>query len=284
MNSNKSSRDWAAAPTFAEYARYGRPTLDVRAAAGPRVSIVTVVRNGAAALGGTIESVRRQTYPNIEYLIVDGASTDGTLDVIRSNAEGIDHWISEPDDGIADAWNKGIAMATGEIIGILNADDQHIPDTVNCAVHALSNGADLAYGSVFMVDHADQVLHRIPGTWKPDRLFLGIGFLHPSVFVLRRLYERTGLFNTKYRMAMDADWIIRAYRDGAVFERHKGLTYMRADGVSNRNWRKAREEYVRVVVNNRQPLLQRSAASLYLQFLVSYRKMRDVVKNPQRGQ
>ena len=100
------------------------------------VSIITPVRNAAYTLGQTITSVLSQTYPNIETIVVDGGSEDGTLDILRSFDHGINLWISEPDAGISDAFNKGIALATGDIIGIINADDWYEPEAVATIIEA----------------------------------------------------------------------------------------------------------------------------------------------------
>ena len=103
----------------------------------PLVSVVTVVRNGVASFRRTAESVWSQTYPAVEYIVVDGGSTDGTRELIESLGDHIDLWISEPDDGISDAFNKGIALARGEVVGLINSDDWYEPDAVAAAVTAL---------------------------------------------------------------------------------------------------------------------------------------------------
>ena len=102
-----------------------------------RVSVVTVVRNGEATIENTILSVLSQRHPNLEYIVVDGGSTDGTLDILRRYDDRLALWISEPDRGISDAFNKGIALATGDVIGLLNADDTYTPGAVEACVATL---------------------------------------------------------------------------------------------------------------------------------------------------
>ena len=97
----------------------------------PLVSIITVVRNRSKSLQAAMDSIRAQTYPNIEYIVVDGASTDDTLDIVRVNADLIDIWISEPDTGIYDAFNKGVALSSGAYIGFLNSDDYYDPEQIS---------------------------------------------------------------------------------------------------------------------------------------------------------
>ena len=114
------------------------------------VSIITVSYNSAETIQDIIDSVRRQTYPHIEYIVVDGGSTDGTVDILRENEEVIDRWISEPDDGIYDAMNKGIRMSTGDIVEILNSDDWYKPEAVETAVRAFEehDDTDLVHGAM----------------------------------------------------------------------------------------------------------------------------------------
>ena len=115
----------------------------------PLVSIVTVVHNRARTLPRAIDSVLAQEYPELEYIVVDGCSTDGTVDVIRRYEHHIDVWISEPDRGISEAFNKGVALARGQIIGLLNSDDWYEAGAVSAAVRALeASGCDIVHGQL----------------------------------------------------------------------------------------------------------------------------------------
>ena len=180
----------------------------------PLVSIITVVRNGETHLEQAIRSVLDQDYPNIEYLVIDGASTDGTLEIIRKNEERIDYWRSEPDDGLYEAMNKGLALARGELIGILNADDYFLPDTVRQVVEAALANPNVG------VFHGNLKLLRQNGVEEIRRpRICQAGFQpylmpvnHPTVFVRSRCYSESGSFDTSYRTAADFDLMLRLLR------------------------------------------------------------------------
>lgn len=180
----------------------------------PRVTIVTVVYNCCEHLQSAIDSVREQTYPNIEYLVIDGGSTDGTLDVILHNQDIITYWVSEPDGGIYEAMNKGIALATGTYIGLLNADDLLLPHGVQKAVDALEALGQPGYtcGAVELIDEAGQKVGISVPFPKPQRLkrrFLEMPCHHLGVFVHRDVYEKWGVFDTSIRLSADYDLILR---------------------------------------------------------------------------
>jgi len=181
----------------------------------PLVSIVTVVYNGAATIERTIRSVLAQTWPRIEYIIVDGGSTDGTLDIIRRYEDRIDYWESSPDKGIYDAMNKGITLCTGEWTGLINADDWYPDDAVATAMAAVKDRPDV------QIAHGDILIHYPNGTSKVKHPKAG-GFLlkywemtmnHPSFFVRRSFY--TGRpFSTAFRVGGDHHWTLRAWMEG----------------------------------------------------------------------
>jgi glycosyltransferase involved in cell wall biosynthesis len=179
-----------------------------------KISLLTVSYNSAATIGDTIESVRSQTYKDIEYIVVDGNSTDGTLDLIRSFAPKIDQWISEPDKGIYDAMNKAIRMATGEVVGILNSDDFYSAnDIVSQVAAAFGDPAiDAVFGDLVFVDpnNLKKVVRKYSSAkWYPEKFARGFMPAHPTFFVRRKYYERIGLFKTDYRIAADYELLIR---------------------------------------------------------------------------
>src|SRR5262245_46093523 len=166
------------------------------------VTIITVVLNRAATLGRAIESVLGQSYAPIEHVVIDGGSTDGTLEVIRRYADGLAYWISEPDRGISDAFNKGLAAASGAFIGLLNADDWLEADQVGLAVAALERtGADFTFGDLICHGADGRARHRIKGDPHYARsIRLGMPAVnHPTMLVRRRVYERVGGFALGYR-------------------------------------------------------------------------------------
>ncbi len=182
----------------------------------PLVSIITVVRNAEDTLEKAIGSVRGQIYPSIEHILVDGASTDGTVAIIRQHLDWIAAWSSESDDGLYDAMNRGIAACTGEIIGILNADDWYSPDLVENAVEELcrSNG-DFVFGDIWMYGYRGQD-HFLPGDPDYARVVRTDAprTWHTTMLCRRVMYDRVGLYRTDMRIASDYDWQIRAFRNG----------------------------------------------------------------------
>lgn len=184
----------------------------------PLVTIITPTFNSAATLTRTVQSVRNQTYPHLQYIIVDGGSTDGTLDIIRENEDFISTWVSEPDGGIYHAMNKGIARARGDIVGIVNSDDMYYPTAIAAAVEALaSRDAEVAYGNVlFVTKQGDGILHR-PKSVIKQKDFWHMPISHPGVFVRREAYIKHGNFDTKYRIAADYDLMLRLFKAGSRF-------------------------------------------------------------------
>lgn len=205
------------------------------------VTIVTAVRNSASTLSRTIDSVRAQTYPLIEYIVVDGSSTDGTLELLRRRTDRIDLWLSEADRGISDAFNKGIALATGEFVALVNADDWLEPDHIAQSVdHLRRSGADFSFGNLLLHDEAIVPLYRIIGDERySQRIHHAMPALnHPSMVCRSTLYARHGLYDLSYRIGMDYEWLLRNHKRGAVGTYLPSLTsHMGAAGVSQRNVR-----------------------------------------------
>lgn len=208
-----------------------------------KVSIITVVRNGADTLPDCIASVLAQTYPDIEYLVVDGASTDATLDVIRSFGSKIARVISEPDRGPYDAMNKGIAAATGDVVGILNADDLYAhPNVVSQIVEKMRlTAADAAYGDLLYVDRTD--VRRVWRVWRAGAYRLGAflqGWMppHPTFFVKRAVYRQFGTFNLNLGTAADYELMLRLVHKHGIRLCYVPdvLVWMRRGGVSNASW------------------------------------------------
>ncbi|MCB0763411.1 MAG: glycosyltransferase [Flavobacteriales bacterium] len=180
----------------------------------PLVSIVTVVFNGAASVERTIESVLAQTWPNIEYIVVDGGSTDGTVDILERYGDRIAYWRSEKDNGIYDAMNKGVSLCTGSWVGLINADDWYGPRTVERAMDAAASspGTNIVHGDIW--------LHYPNGHSTLKRAKVS-GFLlkywemvlnHPSFFVRRSYYDGRP-FDASLKVSADHKWTYEAYRD-----------------------------------------------------------------------
>ena len=201
--------------------------------AEPLVSIITIVYNGEKYIEGAILSVLDQSYSNIEYIVVDGGSTDGTISIINKYRSRIQKFVSEKDRGISDAFNKGIKMAKGEWIGILNADDWYERDAVEI-VMTNSQGADLIYGDMKLWnnDQPDFVLKGNHSLLESE-----MTLNHPTVFVKKSCYDQLGLFDERYRCAMDYDMLLRLKVNGArfVYVSHV-VANMRWGGFSDAKW------------------------------------------------
>lgn len=205
-----------------------------------KVSIITVVYNGIDHMRDCVESVLTQTYPDIEYIVVDGQSTDGTVDLIQSYGTKIARFISEPDRGIYDAMNKGLKLATGELIGILNADDfyQHDRVVANVVDLATRTNSDAVYGDLVYVDRADK--QRVVRYWRAGQYEEGAflwGWMpgHPTFFAKRSLYEQYGLFRLDLVSAADYELLLRfIYKHKAkVAYLNEVTVVMRSGGISN---------------------------------------------------
>ncbi len=218
------------------------------------VSIITAVRNREATIGQAIDSVAHQTHPEIEHLIVDGASTDATLAVIDRHRHPALRLWSGPDGGIYDALNKGIALARGEIVGLVHSDDYLAHDAVLAQVAAAfaDPAVDAVYGNLDYVaarDPARVIRHWNPGDYSRARLGRGWMPPHPALFLRRPVIERLGAYDTRYRIAADYEAILRWFGHGGIRSRHldEVLVKMRVGGESNRSLsrilRKSREDY-----------------------------------------
>lgn len=209
----------------------------------PNITIITVAYNAAATIGTTIQSVLNQTYQNIEYIIVDGCSNDGTVEVIKSFEEKRITLISEPDKGIYDAMNKGIGLATGNIVGILNSDDFYADmEVIEKVVECFSStNCEALYGNLLYVDAT--ITNKIIRTWIAGNFKLG-NFLkgwmppHPTFFVRREIYDRHGKFNTSLKSAADYELLLRFLYKHKIKVAYlsKILVHMRTGGMSNRNF------------------------------------------------
>ena len=212
-----------------------------------KVSIITVSFNSAKTIADTIESVLSQDYSSIEYIIVDGGSSDGTVEIIKQYEDQIAHWVSEKDRGMYDAMNKGIALATGDVIGILNSDDVYMNTHAVSELMELmeTKRAQVVFADLILVDqdNPQKVLRYYDsGHFHPNKFKYGWMPAHPTVFVKRQLYEVVGDFSTTYQIAADYEMLIRIL--GIQRARYvylpKPVVRMRSGGAStaglSRNW------------------------------------------------
>jgi glycosyltransferase involved in cell wall biosynthesis len=181
----------------------------------PLFSIITVVYNGAAHIERAFESVLFQDYSNIEYIVVDGGSSDGTVEIIRGHDNKIDYWVSEPDNGIYDAMNKGIVISKGDLIGFLNSDDYYEPGSIKDVVTTyLETGCrGIYFGNSYVIQEDLGIRYLSVGK---ASLWRGLGFKHQAMFVHRYVHEKIGLYNTAYRIAADYDFVMNAVAKGVT--------------------------------------------------------------------
>jgi glycosyltransferase involved in cell wall biosynthesis len=195
------------------------------------ITIITVVFNGEKELEETILSVINQTYKNLEYIIIDGASTDGTLEIVKKYDENIDYWVSEPDDGIYDAMNKGTKLASGEWVNFMNSGDlfygNKIVNTINSFIN---DDIDLIYGDVLLDDGK---IYRMPKKIGQFYFLMEHMICHQSIFV-RQKYLKLYPFNIKYNICADRDWLHKIIDKGAVI-RYIPVTICKYDrsGISS---------------------------------------------------
>ncbi len=198
-----------------------------------KISIITICYNSEKTIKDTIESVLSQTYPDVEYIIIDGRSKDGTLDIVKKYSSQIAEIISEPDKGIYDAMNKGIKKATGEIIGIINSDDFYCnKDIIATVVNQFKKtGVDACYGNIQYIDR-DNIEKKVrfwrAGEYRKEKLRSGWIMPHPAFFVKRSVYEKYGLFNLDFKIAADYELMLR------FLLRHITLSYIDETLVSMR--------------------------------------------------
>jgi len=225
--------------------------------AQPLVSIVTVCLNAEEHIGQAVESVLAQTYQPIEYVVVDGGSSDATLEIVRGyepRFEGQMRWVSEPDEGLYDAMNKGVGMARGELVGILNADDYYEPDAVMRAVATWQANpeAGVVYGDLRTIA-ADGVAHRID-TPSPVTLAMmrrRMTPYHPAMFVTAATYRQLGGYDTRYPLAADYDLVLRWAEEGVTFARIDAVvTNFSLQGESHRRVRATDRDSTRVRISH----------------------------------
>lgn len=207
-----------------------------------KISVVTVCRNAESTIENTIDSVAGQTCNNVEHIIVDGASTDGTLDIIRRYEAVVAKWVSEPDQGIYDAMNKGLAMATGDIVGFLNSDDILASPTVLEQIDQVfrDESLDACFADLVYVDKHD--LAKVVRYWKSSSFFAGAfsqGWCpaHPTFYARKSVYDSLGGFDTSYKLAADADLMMRYLEKGGIKSLYVPEVWvrMRLGGQTNRN-------------------------------------------------
>jgi len=226
-----------------------------------KISIITVVYNNEETIENAILSVDNQSYQSVEYIVVDGASTDGTLGIIKRNQDKLTKFISEPDKGIYDAMNKGIQLATGDVIGVLNSDDFYANNQVISEVLELfdaNSELDMVMGNIDFVhtgNLSSPVRFYSSAKFLPWKLKFGFMPAHPATFIKRSAYDKVGLYKLGYEIAADFDIFVRLLLiDQCKYKvLNKVLVRMRLGGVSTsgiRSYYVASKEMVRSLKEN----------------------------------
>ena len=226
-----------------------------------KISIITSVYNNQETIAEAMASVLGQTYPAIEYIIVDGGSTDGTVDIIKAYQDRLGAFISEPDNGIYDGLNKGIKLATGDVIGFLHSDDLYQDNTVieKVALAFKDNSIDSAYGDLTYVNKSDPskvIRYWRSGEFTLKKLRRGWMPPHPTFFVKRSVYEQQGVFDTSFKIAADYDLMLRFLGKSGISTHYipHVLIKMRVGGESNKSLknvlRKSKEDLQAMKANN----------------------------------
>ena len=222
-----------------------------------KFSIITAVYNNKAFLEECINSVINQSYDNIEYIIIDGGSTDGSRDIIKKHEHKISKWISERDSGIYDAINKGVKLATGDVIGLLHSDDIFANKNIieKAAELFKKENADLLYSDLEYVDKQNNTFRK----WHSGAFnTLRFGWMppHPTLFIRKNLFDRYGFYNTKYRISSDYEMVLRLFNKNnfVVSYLPEVAVKMRTGGASNKSlsniFQKSKEDYWALKSNN----------------------------------
>jgi glycosyltransferase involved in cell wall biosynthesis len=223
-----------------------------------KISVITVSFNSANTIENTIQSVLSQNYPDLEYILIDGGSTDGTIDIIKKYEDKIAYWISEPDKGISDAFNKGIRQATGDLICIINSDDALLPNVLNEISKQINVDTDVIYGNMYIYrkKYNTEKLHHSQDNLNFSKGHF-YGLSHPASLIRKRAYDKYGLYDVSLKYCMDKEIFLRMYEKGAKFQRIDLPIARYADGGASgvKNYHKVVLESTKISIRYGSPLL-----------------------------
>ena len=236
----------------------------------PKISIITISYNSEKTIERAIKSIINQEYENLEYIVIDGGSKDHTVGIIEKYGYAISKWVSERDDGISDAFNKGIKLATGDIVGIINSDDGLEPNALNTLAEYYDETIDVYRGNIFFWNEdTGNKIREIP-SMTFNYSGLGLRFCHQGTFVSKRAYECYGMFNKEYKYNMDFDLLLRFQNKGAKFKYiNADMAYFTMGGITFSKFSKSQmKEWETIIRNNGASLLD-----VYLYRIVKISKM-----------
>lgn len=192
-----------------------------------KISIITVCFNSSKTIEKTFQSILNQTYTNIEYIVIDGGSSDSTLDIVKKYKKSIDRFVSEPDKGLYDAMNKGIKLASGDIVGILNSDDIYTDEKVleNVARFHENNNVEVSFGNIIQLTDYGKIIRRYSAkNWVHDKLKIGFMPPHPSMFFKRELFEEYGYYHLDFVSGADYELIVRFFLKNNISCKFSNIT------------------------------------------------------------
>lgn len=250
-----------------------------------KISIITVSYNSEKTISDTINSILKQMYNNIEYIVVDGKSKDKTVEIIKSyessmKEKGILYkWISEPDKGIYDAMNKGLSLCQGDIIGIINSDDWYEDDAIEIIVETFkkSEDIDIVYGNLNVFD-ANKVYISTQNPKSLKNIWKYMSITHPTCFVRKKVYESLGGFSLDFKLSSDYDFLLRAYKNNFNFKGiNKSIANFRLGGESSTSIKKSLNESYRVRVMNGQNKLKSYYYMKKIELIVLLIKIKNII-------
>lgn len=230
-----------------------------------KISIITVSFNSELTIEETIKSVISQGYFDLEYIIIDGGSKDKTLEIIDLYKSHISVVISEKDNGISEAFNKGIRLATGDLIGIINSDDILLPGSLQFLANNLSHATDIIYGDIIRWRDIEKIEKNVFANDSLEVLHHGFSCMfHPATFIRKRAYEKFGVYGIEYRYCMDRELLLRMYKKKAAFQRvNYTFVKFRVGGASCKNYYKTAFESMNVSIHHGFPVYLAFPKTLY---------------------
>jgi len=232
----------------------------------PKISIITICFNSASTIRSTIESVLSQHYPNLEYIIVDGASTDNTISVVNEYRDRITKIISERDKGISDAFNKGISVSTGDLIGIINSDDILLSGSLQEVAKAFDGIHDIYQFNIILENSLSGFRCREVPSYHFSTFPIFCHIAHQGMFVTPECYRKIGGYDIDIRYPMDLDFVIRASKENVRFKyTNTDVAVFKSGGVTSTSIFKKKKDYIYTIKKNSGSLIQ---AYLFFCFLV----------------
>ena len=202
-----------------------------------KISIITITFNSEKTIRDTLESVRKQFYPNLEYIVIDGLSTDNTLQIVNDYSDIVTHIVSEKDKGIGDAMNKGISLATGDLIGIIHSDDALYPGALDFLNKVWDGVSDVYYGNALIINKNGRPKHVLKSAKDLSNMPFEYLLVHPATFVTKKCYNEHGVFNINYKCAMDYELFLRFYNENVTFKYIDAILSFYREGGTNMVYR-----------------------------------------------